>query len=295
MLHNVTGSDIKLDVQKLVELPAISPVIDKLLEAIADEDITIGSFAEIIEQEPSLLSRIIGLANSAYFGHTDPIVTVEEAIFNSLGLRLTKSLALGIALAGKFRGTLKVAGFDLQTFWLEAIRSAVLAQALSQCITVDPKPGRDEAYLAGLLHNFGLLPMVHLYPEDMAAVMSEQNADPALGEALQQAYGLDHHQVGAWLAEKWHIPKQVVLVLKHHHQSEYDGEFKSLVKLIHACVIWAQHYAVEQDWQKIPNETLKVLAELGITEEKLHELQQIIQDNVENIQAVVKVFVAGGV
>jgi HD-like signal output (HDOD) protein len=291
VLNPVASSEVKLNVQKLVELPAISPLVDRMMEAISNEDISIEQFARLVEQDPALLGRVIGLANAAYFGQPEPITTAEDAIFKALGMRLAKSLALSISLAGPFQHFSRVVGFVPKEFWFRAVFTATLVQELCPLVTREPRPHPDEAYLAGMLHDFGLLPLVHLYPEEMARVFAlvEQEPEPGFSAAMRRVIGIDHHQVGAWLAGKWRIPPRIVNVILHCSDTRYSGEDFSLVWLVHAAAEWADTYRQDNIRPQLPDSAKVAFFELGISAEQVVNVQQKIHAKREFIDSVANV------
>ncbi len=232
-MPDIEAEKVRSHVQDLTELPAASPLVASLLEAVGNDDITIREFAALIRQEPSLVARIIGLANSAYFGHAEPITSVEDAIFKSLGLQLTKSLALSIALVGSLGSHLETRCFDMYRFWSTSVLSATLARMLSPHVTVTPRPGSDDAYLAGMLHNFGMLPLAFLYPEAIDAVCKVATDGDDFARRMHESLGTDQYEVGVLLARKWQIPDQVVAVIGHVREPDYDGAHRPLVQLLH--------------------------------------------------------------
>lgn len=286
-----SNDDIRLDVNKLSSLPAVSPVLDKLLEAISDEDITIESFARLIEQDPALLGRIVGLANAAYFGQPEPVTSAEEAIFKALGLRLARSLALSIALAGPFQILDEIPGFNLQQFWLESILTASMTQELSTLVTIKPQPGPDESYLAGMLHHFGLLPLIYLYPGQVTEAyrLREQTPELSLSSALRQVCGSDHCEVGAWLAGHWGIPANIVTVIRNMNDYDYKGAFYPLVLLIHATAEWAESYCETGDRKWLPDSSKAAFFDLGISVEQVHGVQEKLHRKRELFESVAKI------
>jgi hypothetical protein len=97
------------------DLPPLSFTATRLLELSADPDVEVDDLAAVIEQDPALTARILGVANSAYFGQVNPVLSVETAIIRVLGFNMVKSLALSIAMAGIF-DTSKCPSFDLETY-----------------------------------------------------------------------------------------------------------------------------------------------------------------------------------
>lgn len=245
--------ETRLEVQKLNELPAMSLVVHQFLAAIEDADVGIEHLAHIIEKDPALLGRIIGVANSAYFSPPEPVTTAEDAIFKVLGVNTTKSLALGIILSGPFDAS-QCPRFPLDSFWLECIFTATLAQSMARLIGLDEKPNPGEAYLAGLLHKIGLLALVHLYPTSMNSVIGQRQecCSPHELQRLERAaLQTDHAEVGAWLARKWHLPSMIVQVMENYLDTGYRGGHWQLVHLIGFCSRWAAaavHSGADEDY-----------------------------------------------
>jgi HD-like signal output (HDOD) protein len=281
--------ETRLAVQKLNELPAMSLAAQQFLAAVADANVEIGHFAHIIERDPALLARVVGVANAAYFSYAEPVTTAEEAIFRVLGLQTTKSIVLGIILSGPF-DTSRCRGFHINDFWLECIFTATLAQHLAPLASKSHQIQATEAYLAGLLHNIGLLAMAHLDPDGMEQVFSDcqQCRTPDELQRLErQQLAVTHSEVGAWLARKWHLPKVVVDVTAHHLESDYRGSDWPLVTLVGFCARWAAaavHYGTYEDYPP-----LSELAALGIdapaagkvvgkVARKLDELRKLVQE-----------------
>lgn len=236
-----TALEARLEVQKLNELPAMSLVVHQFLQAIQDADIGIDHLAHIIEKDPALLARIVGVANSAYFSPPEPVTSAEDAIFKVLGVNTTKSLALGIILSGPFDAS-RCPGFPLDEFWLECIFTATLAQSMAGLIRLDEAPSPGEAYLAGLLHKMGLLALVHLYPDVMNTVSGLRKECCSPNELLrleQEALQTNHAEVGAWLARKWHLPPMIVFTMENYLDKLYRGHSWKLVQLVGFCARWA--------------------------------------------------------
>jgi HD-like signal output (HDOD) protein len=259
-----TALEARLEVQKLNELPAMSLVAQQFLAAIADSNTEISQLAHIIERDPALLARIIGVANSAYFSCPEPVTTAEEAIFKVLGLQTTKSLVLAIILSGPFDAG-RCPDFHVEKFWLESIFTATLAQNMAPLIAAEDKPSAGEAYLAGLLHKIGLLAMVHLYPGTMQQVFAELRHCCNAQELQQREFArlaVNHSEVGSWLSRKWHLPTLIVDVMGNYLNPHYDGAYRSLVQLVGFCSRWATAAVYEGSDEEYP--CLSELQAVGI-------------------------------
>lgn len=278
---------IQLEIQKLVDLPAISPIIAPLMAAISNDDVSIQELAAIIQLDSSLTARIIGLSNSAYFGQREPITRVEDAIFKALGIRMTKNLALSIALIGSFSHKIKCDGFKLHNFWLTALFTASLARGLSHYTSRQQPVSEDEAYLAGLLHDLGILPILYLYGEQVCSIVTQARNDDELRDGLKKTLGVNHHQVGYWLASKWRIPANIALAIGHYPDADYSGTSEALVRLTHASRQCVEQYLHSGNWPKEVTPALDILAQLGISAADIRNSEDEMQKNYPALESIV--------
>ena len=258
--------EARLEVMKLSELPAMSVVAQQFLRAIEDSECQIGLLASIIEQDLALLARLVGVANSAYFSPVEPVTTARDAIFKVLGLNTTKSLALAIILSGPFDVS-RCPVFPLREFWLESIFTATLAQTMAPLLQAESVPSSGTAYLAGLLLKIGLLAMVHVHPHAMVGVIEHTQinsvCDPIQLQQIELEYlGVNHSEVGAWLARKWHLPTMIIPVMEHYLADDYRGEQWPLVVLIGFCARWSAAAVRGGDEEDYP--CLSELEPLGV-------------------------------
>jgi HD-like signal output (HDOD) protein len=233
------SSQAKLKVQKLKYLPPLSATATRLLGMLGDDDATLHDLAMVINQDPGLSARILGLANSAYFGQTNPVLTIEDAIIRVLGLNMVKSLAFSIAASGVFESK-GCRGFDLQRYWCQSLSIAMLSRQISLAIRGEVKPDPDRIYLAGLIYDIGVLVLVHEFPEECAKVELEVERQPDRDRLVveQEIIGIDHRQAGAWLGQRWHLPEAVVHIIAHELIREVDTESHCEAVVVNSVAAW---------------------------------------------------------
>jgi HD-like signal output (HDOD) protein len=199
---------------------------------LGDDSFSLEDLALVINQDPGLSARILGLANSAYFAQQNPVLTVEDAIIRVLGLNMVKSLAFSIAVTGTFESS-ACRSFDLQEYWSHSLSIATLAKQISLAVGHEKKLDAEAAYLAGLLYDIGVLVLVYEFPEEYARVllMSKQQPDRDLLELETEVIGIDHRQAGIWLGHRWHLPEIVVKVMAHTagEQADQAGYCESIL------------------------------------------------------------------
>lgn len=235
--------EARLEVLKLNELPAVPVVAQQIMHTISDPECQINTLAELIEQDPALLARVIGVANSAYFSPSTPILNAHDAIFKVLGLNTTKSLVLAIILSGPFDIS-RCPAFCPEDFWLESVFSATLAQTIAPLIQIEPKPDSGAPYLAALLLRIGVLAMVHVYPKEMGLILNEMRRQTLckpemLFELERDRLGVTHGEVGAWLGRRWHLPAMIIEVIEQQFDPERRGQHWPLAMLVGFCARWA--------------------------------------------------------
>ncbi|MEJ2453795.1 MAG: HDOD domain-containing protein [Candidatus Thiodiazotropha sp.] len=208
-----SATQAKQQILLLKQLPPLSATAARLLEILSDDNCSLAQLARVISQDPTVTARILGVANSAYFGQVTPIHTVEEAIIRVLGLNMVKSLAFSIALSGVF-DTTRCQGFDLENYWFRSLATALMSRELCRHVVASKQPDLDSVYLAGLLFDIGTLVLVHLFPEDYAKVIAQLRQTPSDPRRLEtELVGISSREAGAWLTDRWHLPPVVVKVV----------------------------------------------------------------------------------
>lgn len=204
-----------------------------------DQDVEIEALATVIEQDPALTAKVLGVANSAYYAPRQPIVTIKQAIIQVLGLRMVGNLAIGITL----NGVMSNAGcerFDMARYWVTALGTAELCSGLMRAATLDDKPDPDVAYLVGLLHNLGELLLVHLRPTQMNEVLRRLEERPELDvvEIEHEVLGIDRWGAGAFLARHWELPPIVADSIEHFGLTRGTDRSSPMTYLLGAARHW---------------------------------------------------------
>jgi len=223
-------------IRGLATLPPLPRRSQELLQLLLDPDLDMLQLAELVEQTPALAARLLGVANSAFFRTQVPVKHIPDAIIRVLGLHLVRDLSVSFLLNQPF--DLKACRrFDPLRFWIRSMGLASLAQLLVTHLPLRTPPTASAAYLAGLLHNLGLLALVHVAPVAMDAVLGEMERQPdvSLTTVERQILGLDHAQAGAELAAAWKLPVTVAAVMGPPNQADSRGELMTLVSLVVLC------------------------------------------------------------
>ncbi|BBL70000.1 HDOD domain-containing protein [Methylogaea oryzae] len=235
----------RIAIHKLRLLPPIPVELQRLLEIVRDEQTTLDQLYVAVENSPALTARLLGLANSAYFGQSGAVSTIRQAIYQVLGLNTVKSLVY-TQLLSQTLDTSRCAAFQGEQFWCESLLTAIFAQRLAGQAKVDA----GVAYTTGLLANLGLLALVHTFPEEMAAMFrAAEESGVRLSQQLRGELGMDQYRAGAWLASRWHFPDALCLAIMSMADggSQAASPLASVVRL--ARCLAQQCYRGEDDRQ----------------------------------------------
>lgn len=249
----------------------------------------IEQLAAIIEQDPAISARVLGVANSAYFGQTKPVNTVREAIIRVLGTNLVKSLSVSIALAGVFDpGNCR--GFDLAEYWYTALATATLSRMLVLSHSQPHRAEADSVYLCGMLHNIGQLLLAHVHPEPMSQVMDEWSRDPAQDiRSLERKHlHIDFLQAGEWLTRRWHLPEAVVEVIGYFDDDSYQGGYGFHRGVVCGASKWVGSGAMGEEQILTDNPTLE---SLGIEQQVLNSIAKDFQRCSQDLEVTARALV----
>lgn len=232
---SIASQEARVEIQKISNIPPFPSLATELLEVLNDEDADIDTIANVIQKDPALTSRLIGLANSAFFSYERKIYSIQDAMICVLGLDLVKSLSLTICLSGVFDYK-KCELFDPLKYWVSSFLTTDLAMRLLPYISTSEHYciEKDRLYLAGLLHNFGLLILVERFPKLMNEVFQEAEEEPeeVLIKAEDKFIDYNHQDAGVWLAKKWGLPEQLITVMAEYNHNSYRGEYWEDCQLI---------------------------------------------------------------
>ena len=274
-------------VQDILLLPPLPAVAVQLLRLISREDCDIRELSELIELDPGVAARIVGIANSAYFARPTPVCSVADAITRVLGLNLVRGIAIGIALSKPF-DTGACPGFNVEGYWYRAMCSAALAAQLAPLADL-PDTAHGCLYLSGLLHNLGQLVLVHAFPDRMSRVFrSCSGADVVELLALEaQQVAMTETEAGTLIARRWQLPAGVTDVIEFLHDPVRAGASEPLVALIAYCSIAARtlYNAAQSD---IPPQSAAGSALAGVSSESFTRAIQRLRAQDDSLRALAR-------
>jgi HD-like signal output (HDOD) protein len=227
-------TDIQHAIGKLESLPAMPFIAQKLLALKLDTDKGQQEMLMLIEQDPQISARILSLANSAAVSASRQIRTVRESAL-LLGFKRVQLAAVSIALMSLMAG--KPSGdFNMEGLWLHSFRVASALPGVVGFMPQNRRPPDDEIFLAGMMHDIGYMALAFINPQQSDKLHSHLSAEPARSsiEIEREIADICHDELGAELAVHWHLPENLVAVLRYHHTPDDDegGTGQPLARMI---------------------------------------------------------------
>ncbi len=204
-------------IARVHHLKTFSSVVMEIERLTSSEAVSLKEIAGVIEKDPPISATVLRLANSSYYGLAQKVGSITTAL-SVLGLHTLRGL-VGMA---SFIQIFTKASFSLvrsRDLWMHSLGCAVIARVL---VKEGGQRMQEEAFMAGLLHDIGLIVLLEAVQDDMARVLKalESGRFDCQAEAETDVFGFSHAEVGASLASKWHFPEHLVHAIRHHHSAE---------------------------------------------------------------------------
>ncbi len=216
---------IRLLLDKVEVLPLSPSLLPKLLPALSDVDTNFDEVVRVISMDQSLTAKLLQICNSAFFGQTEPVSTVAEAV-NRVGYQSVYLLVATINGSNCFPCP-SPKGIDTGKLWRHSITTAFNAKFVAESAGLDG----NLLFTAGLLHDIGKMVMAQAQPQAMGNTLYLPTTAAAT-EREVMLFGFTHAEVGAALLEKWKLPAQLALGVRHHHDPAAAQGFAPIA----ACV-----------------------------------------------------------
>jgi HD-like signal output (HDOD) protein len=242
---------LKKRVERLRSLPSSPAVLNPLLELLRSpsEKIDLKKVVQLVSYDETIAAQCLRMANSALYGRAKETESVRAAVL-SLGIQRVEDILLTCCLHRLSKGAKW--GGDPSAFWRHSLGCAAVTNELALRIGY---PDPDRAYLAGLLHDLGILVNSLAYPDEYENVLlhAAEKGVP-LGEQESAELGFTHSESGNMLAALWQLPPPISEVIKYHHELGRAPVENRLVPLVHIsdqlCRTRALGYGYEE-WRVV--------------------------------------------
>lgn len=232
---------VEHDAGRLV-LPSLPEVVIRVRQAVNNDDVNLGKVVKLIQLDPSLTARLVQIANSPLYRSPQPVENCLMAV-NRLGLKTTRDLVTCLVLNNVFNSESKILGEKVKKLWQHSCHVAAIASTIAK---ITPNLHEDKALLAGLLHDIGVLPILHYAADFPDVLQSEEKLNfviqelrGTLGQKILQEWNFDTDlsdvaaEAENWLrdhnSEADYIDVVIIAQIHSHFGKSTEGHFPPLL------------------------------------------------------------------
>jgi HD-like signal output (HDOD) protein len=203
----------------LDQLPPFSPILNRLIASLANENISFSAIADLIEKDTALAGNILRLVNSALYGFRGTINSVRQAV-SLMGINKLRNAALSMSVTRMWNQVKNPAGWSTPNFNQHSVGVAILADLLAQKLPVAYAEG---AFAAGLFHDLGLLLIAIGLPEEykQMSLLCQQNKRWTLEYEIA-VLGMTHAELSAEALAHWNLPEPIQTAVRYHVDPDID-------------------------------------------------------------------------
>jgi HD-like signal output (HDOD) protein len=254
----------------------------RILATLCDASLDARQIAEVIQRDPGIAVRVLKVANSAYYGSSRQIGSLDRALM-LLGLDSVRTIAAAACLdRGTPRGSHK-APIDPRALTLHCVASGFAAESLSK------HSGRGvptEAFMAGLLHDFGIVVQERVDTEGVVRLLQALASDEATSprELEEQLVQVGHARCAEVVFKDWHLPEAIVVAATHHEApGRAPTPLRELALLVHLGVQLALQAGFAHPLEPRPARVARelLLQSLGLQEENIVPIVEGLAERVQ--------------
>ncbi|AKH19319.1 HDOD domain-containing protein [Sedimenticola thiotaurini] len=194
-----------------ITLPTLPEVALKVRDAVEQENVSAQEIADMVVTDAALSARLLQVANSPLYRGRVPIESIQMAV-TRLGYKLVRSLVVTLAMQQMFQATSDALDTRLRDMWEQSVEIAAICRVLAQNL---PHLDREQAMLAGLIHNIGALPVL-TWAESFPELMEDE-------ASLDQMVTELTAEVGTQILKFWGFPETLVKVAAEAQNLNYDS------------------------------------------------------------------------
>ena len=235
-------------------LPSLPTLYREVMQELQSPDASIEKIGQIISKDPGMLTKMLQVVNSPFYGLPRRISSATQAVA-LLGLETIKSLVLSMKVFSQFESSAQTF-FSLDILWNHGMTTGRYARMIAKGQGTETRDMED-AFTAGLLHDVGLLVLATNVPDQYTETLALMNQGIAESEAERQVLGATHAEVGGYLLGTWGLSDPIVEAVAFHHDPGRSAghAFSPLAAVYIANVFEEQEQAAGMDRPSVVADT----------------------------------------
>lgn len=287
---DVQTSETKAIIQKALsaigEIATLPEVTVKIIEVVEDPEGTARDLHQVIKKDPALSAKVLKVVNSAFYGLPGQVASVDRAIV-LLGLSAVKNIAIAASISRMFKSDQISEQFTAKDLWRHSVAVGVAAKKITQ--VTGNVAGVDEMFLAGLIHDLGLLMERQAFGDQLTEIIQKTMAGEGNFLDLErQVIGATHQEFGDALTTRWKFPRHLRAAVGFHHNPEALAPELQRIGMIIACadILCCQEQIGFYLTAHNDEFTEDMLESIGINIEQLVEIRDTMDEDLEEALAL---------
>lgn len=260
---------------KAMDIPVLPVTAQRVLSLMSDPDVSIEKIKRLVSTDAGLATKILKVANSAFYGGYRNIENLSQAI-----LRLGLNSVRNIVIAASMKNVYKNFGLTEKLLWEQTIGSAMASNIISRRTRIsDP----EDAFIAGLLHDVGKVVLNNEYPRQFAQVMEKVYNDAVpYSAAEREVFEFSQREIGARVVRKWGFPERIELLLRRFDNYDTILNERWMYELVTVVTTadricqkfgigWRRAYNEEVDFGNLPDVLGLDLADFNMVSQEVEK------------------------
>ena len=258
--------DLETVIRRIDEISTLPHIALRVMEVANDSDLGAIDLKEVIETDAALSARILRCANSSAYATRTEITSLQQAIAY-LGMKQIRNLAVTASVSELFKEDDKIGPYCRSQLWRHLVSVGVCARLIAMRRKMN---NFEEAFLAGLLHDIGIVLEDQHAHEQFVTVVRSLDQAKTLAETERSYLGFDHTALGERLATNWGFPEATKASIRHHHASvSYRGEQIDIVRCVEVANLICTLKGIPSVGLKLVKISQPALTGLSLTREDI--------------------------
>jgi putative nucleotidyltransferase with HDIG domain len=275
----------KLDhIDELLTLPAIAMEVNGMLR---NYNASAKLLSDTIEKDQAIVSKILRLVNSAFFGFQSKINSISHALM-VLGFNTVRNAVMSVSVIDALSMKNVPGGFDIREFWKHSIAVAVTSKRLAEKTRLCTP---DDCFIGGLLHDIGKIILAQFFSDIFIKILKlAHNEGRSFSSAEKEIIPIGHDQIGGYLAKQWNMTPDLVDAIRYHHSRAAGYNIEFLV-VVHTADYIVNNFNPDSD-QMIRTPELRKDAE-ELMEKQLDTVKEWFPEVSAEIETACEFFLSG--
>ncbi len=214
---------------RIGEVSSLPAAAIRIVQIANDENCGANDLIDAVESDPSLAVRILRTVNSTFYSVRNRVGNLKTAV-TLLGLKEVRNLALTVHVSRMFVSPGDYRTYRREGLWRHLVAVAATSRLVAEVCDAAP---RDDAYVAGLLHDIGLILLDQHLRRQFKEVLDCIEQTPSTIAAERAILSFHHGELGQFVTRRWNLSEAVSAAAGYHHEPErYQGPHRNMVNLV---------------------------------------------------------------